>query len=514
MRCPQCGTEFEKGSVEFCPNPNCGYPVSFLEEPQEDQPTPRMERKPGEAIPAPPPVPAPAPPPPPPPPQRPPRKLKVPVIALVAVVVVIAAVAAFLLLGHNKKSTPKPHATKSPHPKTSKTTQPPVAGELSWQTLVQPSFTGAGTGDQEIHALTGAQKIHGGAGIKFVAAGFDASAGDEDAAVWESQDGAQWIEVHDDALGGSGDQVINGITLSGGKILAGGSDGSDAALWSSADGQSWSEVSSPESSALGGVGDQVINRLRGTPAGILAVGYDSSSGAKDAAVWISKDGGHSWTRATDPTHALGGSGDQEIARVEVVTTGLGGVVAVGSDSSHGGDAAVWFSNDGQTWQRVPDPNGVLGGPGKQEMNDVQTFGTTLMAVGSDTKGGDADGAVWTSPNGVDWQRVPDPKNVFGGAGDQVFTRLVTPAQFDSTEIPNIMVGGFDTSGGDADAAIWFSNDGKAWARETRQKDIFGGSGDQKITSIAANAFPVIAVGFDASRGDEDAAAWVASGPAT
>ena len=25
IRCPQCGTEFEKGSVEFCPNPNCGY---------------------------------------------------------------------------------------------------------------------------------------------------------------------------------------------------------------------------------------------------------------------------------------------------------------------------------------------------------------------------------------------------------------------------------------------------------------------------------------------------------
>ena len=37
MRCPQCGTEFEKGSVEFCPNPNCGYPVSFLEEAQEEQ---------------------------------------------------------------------------------------------------------------------------------------------------------------------------------------------------------------------------------------------------------------------------------------------------------------------------------------------------------------------------------------------------------------------------------------------------------------------------------------------
>src|SRR6266542_4003745 len=98
MRCPQCGTEFEKGSVEFCPNPNCGYPVSFLEEAQEDQPAPRMERKPGEAIPAPPPVPAPTPPPPPPPPPKPPRPPKVPVIALVAVVGVIAAVGAFLLL--------------------------------------------------------------------------------------------------------------------------------------------------------------------------------------------------------------------------------------------------------------------------------------------------------------------------------------------------------------------------------------------------------------------------------
>jgi hypothetical protein len=446
--------------------------------------------------------------------------MRVPVIALVAVVVVVAAVATFLLLGHNKKTTTRDQGGGSPKtPSPSRTHKSPTpaapVGELAWQPSVQPSFTGSsGTGNQEIHALTGAQKIHGGTGIKFIAGGFDTSSGDEDAAIWESQDGQQWTEVQSDSFGGSGDQVINGITLAGGRILVAGADGSDAAVWLSGDGQSWTKISSTQNPALGGVGNQVINRLRATPVGIVAVGSDSSSGAKDAAVWISKNGGTSWSRATDPTHALGGPGDQQIQRVELLTTGLGGLVAVGSDSSHGGDAAVWISNDGETWQRVPDPNNVLGGPGQQEMNDVQTFGTTLIGVGSDTASGSADGAIWTSTNGVDWQRVADPKDVFDGPGDQVFTRLVTPDHFDSTMIPNIMVGGFDTSGGDADAALWWSNDGTTWFRETRQKSVFGGSGNQEIFSIAANAFPVIAVGFDASRGDEDAAAWIATGPAS
>jgi len=48
MQCPQCGTQFERGSTEFCPNPNCGYPVAFAEDKEPDIPQVEMVRQPGE----------------------------------------------------------------------------------------------------------------------------------------------------------------------------------------------------------------------------------------------------------------------------------------------------------------------------------------------------------------------------------------------------------------------------------------------------------------------------------
>ena len=55
MRCPQCGTTFERGSAEFCPNPNCGYPVSFATEVDDDKQSEQIEmvRQPGERVDAP-----------------------------------------------------------------------------------------------------------------------------------------------------------------------------------------------------------------------------------------------------------------------------------------------------------------------------------------------------------------------------------------------------------------------------------------------------------------------------
>ncbi len=46
-------------------------------------------------------------------------------------------------------------------------------------------------------------------------------------------------------------------------------------------------------------------------------------------------------------------------------------------------------------------------------------GPGLVAVGSDAGGGDVDAAVWTSPDGITWSRVPLDEAVFGGTADQV-----------------------------------------------------------------------------------------------
>ena len=49
VRCPQCGTTFDKDANEFCPNPGCGYPSAFILTPEAEPEEPEeMLRRPGE----------------------------------------------------------------------------------------------------------------------------------------------------------------------------------------------------------------------------------------------------------------------------------------------------------------------------------------------------------------------------------------------------------------------------------------------------------------------------------
>ena len=101
VRCPQCGTEFDKDANEFCPNPACGYPSAFILAPEADEEQPDdMTRRPGEQAtapqpvipttpPAPPPGPSPSPtlvePVPVAPAAPPPRRRQPPLIALIGI---------------------------------------------------------------------------------------------------------------------------------------------------------------------------------------------------------------------------------------------------------------------------------------------------------------------------------------------------------------------------------------------------------------------------------------------
>jgi hypothetical protein len=50
--------------------------------------------------------------------------------------------------------------------------------------------------------------------------------------------------------------------------------------------------------------------------------------------------------------------------------------------------------------------------------EVETVEPGLVAVGFDSSGVDPDAAVWTSPDGVTWTKVPDNGKVLGGEGAQ------------------------------------------------------------------------------------------------
>jgi hypothetical protein len=177
------------------------------------------------------------------------------------------------------------------------------------------------------------------------------------------------------------------------------------------------------------------------------------------------------------------------ASVSSVTAGGPGLVAVGTETTDGGeiDGVVWTSTDGTTWARVPDEEGVFGGPGPQAIADVTVGGPGLVAVGrsSNAVGSDtyATAAVWTSADGFTWSRVPHDDAVFGratGQPDEIFGMSAV-----TTGGPGLVAvggrgGASDFVGGSggwiADrpvGAVWTSIDGFTWSRVAHDPAVFG-----------------------------------------
>ena len=209
------------------------------------------------------------------------------------------------------------------------------------------------------------------------------------------------------------------------------------------------------------------------------------------------DAGRRWWRVPDDGAVLDGAGAQYMWSV---ASGGPGLVAVGFDES-GGDrnAAVWTSVDGVTWERVQHRPRVFGRAGEQNMYSVTAGGPGLVAVGSDDSAGDADAAVWTSVDGITWNRVPHDDDVFGGPQPQGMRSVVAGG-------PGLVAVGYDGSGPDWDAAVWTSVDGETWERVPHLPRVFGGPRHQVMYSVAVAGPGLVAVGYDGSTSDVAVAA--------
>jgi hypothetical protein len=143
----------------------------------------------------------------------------------------------------------------------------------------------------------------------------------------------------------------------------------------------------------------------------------------------------------------------------------------------------------------------------QAIYDIQPIGTQLIAVGFDGP----DAAVWNSTDGgTTWKEIKGQK-ALGGAGQRVMTRLVQTGVIQSG-VPAIVAGGFETLNGHESAALWYSQDGSAWTRETSSAAQLGNQTSQQINSVFAKGFPFVAVGFEVTAGDKNAAVWSVQGP--
>jgi hypothetical protein len=240
--------------------------------------------------------------------------------------------------------------------------------------------------------------------------------------------------------------------------------------------------------------------------GLVAVGREGSGGDADAAVWTSPDG-IAWSRVPHDEAVFGGEGDEGDSggqEMSGVTVGGPGLVAVGwggtgrAEHASYRDAAVWTSPDGITWSRVPQDEAVFGGERNQQMTSVAIGGPGLVAVGREGLRGETNAAVWTSSDGITWSRVPHDEAVFGGEGWQAMTSVTAGG-------PGLVAVGSDQG---FDGAVWTSPDGVTWSRVPHDEAVFGGEGNQEMSGVTAGGPGLVAVGWDMPLGgNRDAAVW-------
>jgi hypothetical protein len=370
-------------------------------------------------------------------------------------------------------------------------------GSVEWSLVSDQGAVFRKAGTQLMRSVT-----VGGPGLVAVGVG---SGVDWDAAVWTSVDGSTWNRVPGDpaVFGGDDRQVMYSVAAGGPGLVAVGYDESGvaarAAVWTSADGLTWSRVPHDEA-VFGGPNSQNMESVTSGGPGLIVVGVHRSgeAGDRDAAVWWSVDG-LKWDRVIDPA-AFGGAENQFIRSV---TAGGPGLVAVGNDdaSGDGGAAAVWWSKDGLAWNRVVHDDAVFGGVAQQYMWWVTVGGPGLVAVGHDGSGGDQDAAVWTSADGITWSRVAHDETLFGGSGDQ---RMVSV----TSDGVGVIAVGYDFSGGEYDAVVWWSDDGSTWNRTTPDEIVLGGNEQYASGAVIVVDSELVLVGTEYSSGDGDAAVWI------
>ncbi len=206
-----------------------------------------------------------------------------------------------------------------------------------------------------------------------------------------------------------------------------------------------------------------------------------------------------WARVADSGSVLGGPNDQVI--IDIVEAGPG-LVAVGRDGVDGElNAAVWTSPDGTEWTRLPYDEAVFGGTGSQAMFGVAVGGPGLVAVGYDASGGDADAAVWTSTDGREWTRVAHDEAVFGGADDQDMYSIVAGG-------PGFVAVGDDYSTGESNAAVWTSPDGVTWTRVSDA--VLGSTGTQIMETVTVGGPGLVVVGYEHAGTDFNGAVWTST----
>ena len=213
--------------------------------------------------------------------------------------------------------------------------------------------------------------------------------------------------------------------------------------------------------------------------GYVSVGY--SPPAWTPLAWTSTDG------LTWRMHEIGAT---EFTFPEALATGSdGAVVAVGRS---GRLPMAWTTNDGVAWQAHD--VATLGSDGAPErMTTVAAGDVGYVAGGSvGPELAERHARFWTSPDGSNWQHVPDDAGTFAGAEVRAITRFVDGF---------VAVGVLGDAQVQTGAVAWASSDGLTWERI--ESPAF--EGGRAVAIVESPAGGLVAVGTTVER--REAVAW-------
>lgn len=301
--------------------------------------------------------------------------------------------------------------------------------------------------------------------------------------VWTSPDGYEWSQVP------SGDDTIGVLDFDGEVAGLAARDGlmvavAESYAWTSIDAITWSRV--PDGTFRYNV-DALSGVIAGGP-GFVAFGGDAV--LLHAAIWTSPDGS-TWTRVPD---------DPAVFTIDIraMTVGGPGLVALGA-SHEDCEPVVLTSPDGFSWTRLPpdpiafgdDPSCGLGGPGQARIRGVTSGGPGLVAVGSYME----HAAVWTSPDGMTWTRVPDDPAVFGVLG-----AVANTPYSEMTSVAAVGDGLVAVGWRGGGPAVWISHDGFTWTDISDDLDL---SGSLFMVQVVEGGPGAVIFGVDQTGGFND-----------
>ena len=247
-------------------------------------------------------------------------------------------------------------------------------------------------------------------------------------------------------------QTVNRIVASGNTIVTMGSQTSDGVVRQ----QFFVSVNGGASWRLAPVyaaGGQKVQAPLGYPAARLAGGPGGWLAVGPQAIWTSPNG-LAWTLASTKgiTPMLNGDG------MWVLNSTSDGFLAAGvaAIGNHATQAVIWTSRDGVTWQRKTAAQLGLAGPGEtvQSISYITSRGTATVISGQVTRDGAIYAGVWLSTDGGStWTRVTVPAD--HGAGT-----AITGLGSDASGLLAVRPG--RSASGTPDGVAYFSPNGTAW----------------------------------------------------